>query len=83
MTDDERKLLSDLISEYELRAKYNDDVRDYKMYSLLVKIREKLEEMKEVQNEQNRSNRNNVQKMSESRSLPRNRLRTEEGAYGS
>ena len=48
MTENEMKLLSDLISEYELRAKYNDDGRDYQMYSMLVKAKELLK--MEVQN---------------------------------
>lgn len=38
MTKDEIDLLIGLISEYELRAKYNNDIRDYKTYSMLLKV---------------------------------------------
>lgn len=34
------QIFDGLIAEYELRAKYNDDVRDYEVYSMLIKARE-------------------------------------------
>lgn len=44
------QLFDGLISEYELRAKYNDDQRDYEIYSMLVNARgilvEQLKEQK-------------------------------------
>lgn len=48
MSEKELKVLSDLISEYELRAKYNDDQRDYVTYHVLVKAYEILKERENV-----------------------------------
>lgn len=42
LSQEEIKVFDDLIAEWELRAKYNIDVRDYKTYSLLIKIRERI-----------------------------------------
>lgn len=39
MTEKEMQLFDGLIAEYELRAKYNDDTRDYEVYSMLVNAR--------------------------------------------
>lgn len=39
MSDKEMLLFDGLIAEYELRAKYNDDQRDYEIYSMLINAR--------------------------------------------
>ena len=46
MSEKELKVLAELIEEYELRAKYNDDQRDYATYSVLVKAYGILKEKK-------------------------------------
>lgn len=46
ISEEELNLFDGLIAEYELRAKYNDDVRDYKVYSMLVNARGILAEHK-------------------------------------
>lgn len=38
MSKEELKILSELVSEYELRARYNNDIRDYQIYSVLIKL---------------------------------------------
>lgn len=38
LNDEEKKILVELLKEYELRAKYNNDVRDYRTYSVLEKV---------------------------------------------
>lgn len=39
MNDKDIEIFDGLIAEYELRAKYNDDPRDYETYSMLIKAR--------------------------------------------
>lgn len=40
MNDEEMRLLNSLIGEYEIRARYNSDPREYKTYSMLLKVKE-------------------------------------------
>lgn len=53
MSKKEMQLFDGLISEYELRAKYNDDQRDYEIYSMLVNARGILAEHLKEQNNGN------------------------------
>lgn len=49
MCESEYKILLSLIEEYELRAKYNDDARDYATYSMLLKVKTLVEKEMEGQ----------------------------------
>lgn len=47
MTDIEKKALKGLISEYELKVKYNNNARDYEIYSMLLNVQKENKELKE------------------------------------
>lgn len=47
LNEGELQLLDMLIAEYGLRARYNTDKTDYKMYSMLVNVRKILMECEE------------------------------------
>lgn len=48
MTECEKKVLKGLISEYELKVKYNNDTRDYEIYSMLLDVQKENEELQKT-----------------------------------